>query len=385
MFIPLGTDRPLQRPTVINHVLIAVNLVAFGACVVAKGLGDESWESLAGRFGLVWIPAEPWRFVTYTLLHDGPWHIAGNMLFLWVFGASVEDRLGRWGYALLYLAGGVGAGAAHAALSGAPMIGASGAVAAVSGAFLIFFPRTNIRTLIIFFIIGVRDIPASWFIAFAVARDFLLLGSGDNVARVAHLGGYGVGIAGALALLAFRVLPRERYDALSLFKHGQRRREIRAAAEESRRKVQRKIGADAAESAIVDAVAEDRAAVSVRLGAHDFEGAMAAYRMLLDRHPRPPGAACLSRRYQLEIANAFFNARDYTTAMAAYERFLDVYPRDPEIAHVKLLMGLIAARYLHQPDRAKTLIADARPSLRDEEQVGLAARLLADLGSGVRG
>jgi len=382
VFIPLGTDRPLTRPTVINHGVIALNLMAFGACMVAKGVGQEFWESVQGRFGLVWIPSEWWRFLTYSLLHADGWHIAGNMLFLWVFGPSVEDRLGRVGYALLYVGGAAASGAAHVAMSAAPVIGASGAISAVTGAFLIFFPRTNIRTLILFFIIGVRDIPAAWFIAFAIARDFLMMNAGDNVARVAHLGGYGVGIVTALTLLALKIVPRERYDVLGLFRQGQRRRQIREAAEVSQRKTRAKTGAEEVESAIVDAVAADRAAVSTRLAALDSPGAMRAYRTLLERHPRAPGAACLSRRYQLEIANAFFNARDFVTAMAAYERFLDAYPRDPEIAHVKLLMGLIAARYLHQPDRARTLIADARPSLRDEEQVGLAAQLLADLRGG---
>jgi outer membrane protein assembly factor BamD (BamD/ComL family) len=109
---------------------------------------------------------------------------------------------------------------------------------------------------------------------------------------------------------------------------------------------------------------------------------MSAYRTLLDRHARTPGAACLGRRQQLEVASALFGARDYPIAMAAYERFLDTYPKDPEAAHVKLLMGLIAARYLHQPDRARTLINDATPALKDQEQQILARELLADLRGG---
>jgi len=381
VFIPLGTDRPLKRPTVVNHGLMALNLIAFGACMVAQGLGEDTFRALVERFGLVWTPSEPWRFLTYTLLHADAWHIAGNMLFLWVFGASVEDRLGRLGYLLLYISGAVGAGAAHVALVKSTVIGASGAIAAVSGAFLVFFPRTNIRTFVFFIRVGVFDIPAAWFIAFAIVRDFLFMGDhSDSVARYAHLGGYGVGIVTALTLLGFKVVAPEPYDAISLFRHGQRRRQIREAVQESHRRIQKKTAA--AESTIVDTVAEDRAAVATRLNAHDFEGAMKAYAVLLERHAKTPGAACLSRRQQLEVSNAFFNAREYATAMAAYERFLDTYPRDPEIAHVKLLMGLIAARYLHQPERAKTLIADARPALHDEEQVGLAQQILADLRGG---
>ena len=69
-------------------------------------------------------------------------------------------------------------------------------------------------------------------------------------------------------------------------------------------------------------------------------------------------------------------------AMVAYERYLYAYPKDGEVAHVKLLMGLIAARYLKQPERARTLITDAEHALRDDEQIGLARSLLAELGSG---
>lgn len=392
MFIPLGTDRPLRRATVVNFGVISLNLLAFGACLVAEGLGEGAIQNLMLRFGLRWLPFEPWRFVTYSFLHANWMHLLGNMLFLWVFGPLVEDRLGRVWYAVLYLAGAIGAGAAHVALSHHPVIGASGAVAAVTGCFLVLFPRTNIRTLILLFVIGIYNIPALWFIGFAIAKDVLGgMWVRGEVAHGAHLGGYGVGITVGILLLATRVIEREPYDLVSLFRQARRRAEIRSAVQESQR--QRPgprivPGAKPAEGVHSDVLAAARAEVSSRISKRDMPGAGRAYLQLLELHgPGPdgepgPGTAVMGKRYQLELAAWFYQTADYKMAMTAYERYLHAYPKDGEVPHVKLLMGLIAARYLGKPERARTLITDAEHALRDDEQIGLARSLLTELGSG---
>src|SRR5690606_30503901 len=87
------------------------------------------------------------QFLSYQFLHASWLHLLGNMLFLYVFGNSVEDRLGRAAYLLFYLAGGVMAGVGHAWLEAAPVLGASGAVAGVTGAFLALFPLSNITVV----------------------------------------------------------------------------------------------------------------------------------------------------------------------------------------------------------------------------------------------
>src|SRR5690606_10854959 len=118
-------------------------------------------------------------------------HVLGNMLILWVFGTSVEDRLTRWWFLAFYLVGGAAAGAAHALLESSPALGASGAVAAVTGAAIVLFPRSNVKCIVFFFIIGIFNIPAWIFIAFAIAKDIFFAGlGGGNVAYFAHLGGY---------------------------------------------------------------------------------------------------------------------------------------------------------------------------------------------------
>lgn len=139
-------------------------------------------------------------------LHGGLLHIAGNMLFLWVFGNNVEDRLGRRMFFLFYLLGGLAATGLQLAFgpnSVVPNLGASGAIAAVLGAYLVMFPRARVTTLVIFFIITAVELPAvlvlgAWF----VLQLFSSVGSlgtqvNGGVAYWAHVGGFafGMGVA----------------------------------------------------------------------------------------------------------------------------------------------------------------------------------------------
>ena len=131
-------------------------------------------------------------------LHGGIFHLGRNMLFLWIFGNNIEDRMGPIRYVLFYLAGGVAATVAHVVSQPdrtIPLVGASGAIAAVMGAYLIWFPQAPIRTMIL--IIFIRDITARWFLGLLVRAPVLhRLGSG--IAWVAHVGGFLFGAAIAL-------------------------------------------------------------------------------------------------------------------------------------------------------------------------------------------
>ena len=135
-------------------------------------------------------------------LHGSLLHIGGNMLFLWVFGNNIEDRMGKVWYLIFYLAGGFAAALAHILVdpsSTIPIIGASGAIAAVMGAYLVLFPNAPVRTLFIFYIILFRDIPAKWLLGFWFISQFFI-GAGSGVAYMAHVGGFifGVIVAGIL-------------------------------------------------------------------------------------------------------------------------------------------------------------------------------------------
>ena len=132
-------------------------------------------------------------------LHGGWLHIGGNMLFLWVFGNNIEDRLGRITFVLLYFLGGIAATALQVAFdpnSAIPNVGASGAIAGVLGSYLVLFPRARIQTLVIFFFITLIELPASFvLIAWFVLQLFSGVGGigtevGGGVAYWAHVGGF---------------------------------------------------------------------------------------------------------------------------------------------------------------------------------------------------
>jgi membrane associated rhomboid family serine protease len=145
--------------------------------------------------------------LTSMFLHGGWLHIIGNMLFLWVFGNNVEDRMGRVRFALFYLLGGLIAAYAQALVDSSatlPTIGASGAVAAVLGGYILLHPRARIVTLVfIIFFVTLIEIPAMILLGIWAVLQFLpALGqvggtdiAGDNVAYLAHVGGFLFGLA----------------------------------------------------------------------------------------------------------------------------------------------------------------------------------------------
>jgi membrane associated rhomboid family serine protease len=135
-------------------------------------------------------------------LHGGWLHLGGNMLFLWIFGNNVEDRLGRLGYLAFYLIGGFVAAAAHILVqpsSTVPVIGASGAIAAVMGAYLVWYPRAKIRTIFFVFLIFYMEISAKWLLLFWFVSQFFT-DPRSGVAWVAHVGGFVFGIIAAYLL-----------------------------------------------------------------------------------------------------------------------------------------------------------------------------------------
>jgi membrane associated rhomboid family serine protease len=150
--------------------------------------------------------------VTSQFLHGGWLHILGNMLYLWIFGNNIEDRLGRVWFLLFYLAGGVAAALAQVAIdptSDVPMIGASGAIAATLGAYLVLYPRARITSLVFLgFFYQLIDVPALvvlafWFILQLVdgLASLGVASSGGGVAFFAHIGGF---VFGALIALLVR-------------------------------------------------------------------------------------------------------------------------------------------------------------------------------------
>ena len=172
--------------------------------------------NLPGGFILVNIesPIPTWATIFSSMfIHGGLFHFAGNMMFLWVFGGNIEDRLGHVRYLLFYLGTGVVATLSHLVIdphSQTPLVGASGAIAGVMGAYLLLYPYNRIRALVIFYFITVIELKAMMFLGIwfflQVLNSFGALGlsSAVNVAFMAHVGGFlgGAAIVGGYKLLA---------------------------------------------------------------------------------------------------------------------------------------------------------------------------------------
>jgi len=181
--------------------------------------GTAELEEAERNGSAIQLDQAPWYVTLFTsmFMHGGILHIGFNMLFLWVFGNNIEDALGRLKFVLFYLAAGLVAVYAQAAIDVAstiPTIGASGAVAGVLGAYALLHPRAGVLTLIfIIFFVTVVEIPAAillaiWFIlqfipAIADATTTAVDGGEGGVAYLAHVGGFVFGLA-TIKLLARR-------------------------------------------------------------------------------------------------------------------------------------------------------------------------------------
>ncbi len=383
MLIPIGTDRPLRRPPLVTPVLIGINIALYLCQAILEKSDPEAYRRLLEPL-LVSGPAfKPWQLITSAFLHASWWHVLGNMVVLWVFGPNVEDRLTRIGFVAFYLVGAAVSGGAHAIIENNPALGASGAVSAVTGAYIVLFPRTNIKCVLFIIIIGIFNIPAWAFIAFAIAKDLVFAGfAGDNVARFAHLGGYAFGLVVSLLLLWRRILAREPYDLFTIGRQAYRRRQLKEASFNRNRTEAnapvRRVGSDG--NTDDSPAAKARANVSSLLANNQLEQAGIAYKQLVEQHADKPALCTLSRRHQLDLANNFFSLGDHEAAAYAYQRFLEAYERDTEVPRVRLMLGLINTRYLNDPVRARQLLSGLAPLLRDADQKLLAETLLKELG-----
>ncbi|MGI8750236.1 MAG: rhomboid family intramembrane serine protease [Thermoleophilaceae bacterium] len=245
---PLKDDIPTRRFPIVTVLLIVANVVMFFGFQGAFSSGEAATNRTTVEYGA--IPYElthpgkhceqtsggriacegqpgvsgetgsqppTWLTVlTAMFMHGGLLHIAGNMLFLWIFGNNIEDSMGRLRFVLFYLLGGVAAVGLQALVdpgSAVPTIGASGAVAAVLGGYALLYPRARVVTLlfiIVFFTIV--ELPAllvlgGWFVLQAVNGAANLsqpVAGAGGVAYFAHIGGFAFGLV-AIKLFADRV------------------------------------------------------------------------------------------------------------------------------------------------------------------------------------
>ncbi len=414
MIIPIRTDRPPKRTPLVTQGLIVVNLLVYLGGVSGTFYGLFENAGALANFGH-FDPRDfkAWQLVTYQFVHDphGIWHIAFNMLFLWVFGAAVEDRFGRAGFLAFYIVGGAVAAMAHAAFDSSPVIGASGSIAAVTGAFLALFPRSRIKILIFFFFVGFISIPSLWFIAFYMGVDVLRqIGAvfgrgGSNVAYMAHIAGYGFGFSVGFFLLATKLLKHEDFDVFFLYKQMRRRATFRAVSRQGPAGLWdsaqadtgarlAKHAADATDATVMDSHQEElRAKINRLLKTGDLKEAARTYQALLadtappadgtapEAHEAVISATVLAEQGQLDIASQLYAEGAHADAARAYELLIGSYPSTSRAAEVRLILGLLYARHLDLPQRARELIEQAKPRLYNETQSKLADTLLAELAT----
>lgn len=212
--IPLKDMTPRQSFPVMTLVLIGINIAVFVHQITLPGPAGDAFIrtyglvpshislALAGHHYTLAQALIP--FFTCMFLHGGFLHIIGNMWFLWIFGANVEDRMGPLPYLLFYLICGIGSGVSEVAFSWGshvPSIGASGAISGVLGAYIVLFPKSRILTLVPLLIIWfLWKVPAVIFIGLWFLMQFVSgvasIGSAENggIAWWAHVGGFLLGL-----------------------------------------------------------------------------------------------------------------------------------------------------------------------------------------------
>ena len=382
MIIPLRTDSPLRSTPYMNYALIAANVVVFVLTLTSPGAADG--------FGLSSREPLPHQFFTYQFLHADWLHIIGNMLFLYIFGNNINDRLGHLGYLALYLGGGVFAAVAYAvtSTSGAEMIGASGSISAVTGAYLALLPRSRVTVFYFIYLIGVTEIASLWFIAGFFAYDiFLNLTAVDQVAHMAHIGGTVYGFSTCAALLAVRLVPRDPFDIVAMIQRWNRRRQYRDMVaggynpfEYTQPSRPAYFGAPVAPAPPPDPrtaqLLDIRAAISQAIAVHDLDRAARLYIDLKMLDPQQ----VLAKQAQLDVANHLASQQLHAQAAEAYEAFLRQYAKSDNTAQVELMLGLIYARYLGHPERAREYLTRAASKYHAGRELDLARAELARLG-----
>jgi len=370
MIIPIGTDNPLRKNPSVNYALVVVNFALF----ILVNLDAERAQSLL-------LQPERLRlhqFITYAFFHANWMHIVGNMLFLYIFGNNVNDKLGNFGYLLLYLSAAVFSGIGHVLTSNTPVLGASGAVAAVTGAYMVLFPRTYVHILYVIIFIGTMEVPAFYFILFKlIIWDNVFepkLYGGGNVAYTAHIAGYIFGIGIPLLMLALKLLPHSQFDLWALIRRWRQRQQYRSMSgkgydaysynQGSRKKVKAKVTTPSKDESLLEEIMQLRSRVSEAFARSEMEDAARQYLRLAKLDPDQ----VLPQQQQLDIANKLMQTSRYSDAAGAYEVFLQHYEKYPFIEQVRLMLGLLYSRYLNEKDKAREQLGQALEKLTDPGQ-----------------
>jgi len=374
---PIGDDNPTRNKPFVTYGLIIANIAVFvGVNVMTP---PEETQQIWSTHG--YQSAEPLGLgvLTYQFLHGDWLHILNNLWMLWIVGDNVEDKLGHGRYLLTYLAAGVAAAWVFSAtgqifndlplIEGVrepPLVGASGSIFGMMGMYLIFFPEARIRILLWFLLlIQVIRVRAKWVIGMwlglEVWRTLQAHGpSAGHVATSAHVGGGVFGI-----LLAIWLKPRiggggdgDAWDVHTGF------------AKRSTSSTGDQYAATGARSSWFESPAppedsllelEDRMIDLVRRG--EMRHAIDLYPRYEAMHRERP----LPGDIQIEIAHEYYEQGLHRDALAAYQRYLSTEPGGEERAEAQFRVGVIYARWLDDPVRARGFLQAAARAHPDPE------------------
>jgi membrane associated rhomboid family serine protease len=220
--IPLRDQNPTAKTPIVNRLLIVANILVWVYVLTLTRQPSEvaafydrysfDWAQFSSQIAQGQLTIGTFTpLLTHMFVHGGWLHVIGNMVYLWVFGDNVEDRLGSGKYLVFYILCGIAAAIGQGIVQPEPMVGASGAIAGVLGAYVVMFPTARVSTLVFLGIfITILQLPALIVIGFfivlqvidAVAELRLTAHqAAANIAYFAHLFGFAAGI---LLLVLFR-------------------------------------------------------------------------------------------------------------------------------------------------------------------------------------
>jgi membrane associated rhomboid family serine protease len=381
VLLPLGDHPNPRKPQWVTRILIGINVALYLFVTLplsGQALTEEDWADPANRVALQDFtarvglnieeldanPVQRTQFLrqvdAYSLyvqkygykpgradlvslffcmfLHAGFLHLAGNMLYLWIFGDNVEFRLGGLGYLAAYLVTGVAATLAFAAFSAdsvIPLVGASGAISGVLGLYLVWFPHNQVRVLVWMVFIFFVHIRAIWVLLFYLAWDLLRFlatqGGGSGIAHGAHLGGFFAGMAGAWVLNRVRGVVAPPRPAPRFERRGG---PWRKPPERPKADSALEFGAAIQQGRMEDA-------------AHSFS-------LLVREGGAPPAAADVFRLGRWLYENGFV-----PDTAAVFRYYIKSYPRGEDLDRVHLGLGILLARKLGQPTAAREHLLQA--------------------------
>jgi len=363
MFLPIGDENPNERTPWVHYGILAANAAVYLYTLI---LGWDLKEFFQA-WGLVPAHFTVLTMFTSMYIHGGLVHVFGNMLFLWIVGDNVEDRLGHLGYLVFYHLAGVAACLAQLAWTSdpsVPLVGASGAISGVMGAYAVFFPRAKIKIWYwVWFVTGVTYVSAIWAVGFWFLEQVLLSAFAlpTGVAYGAHVGGVVFGVATALLL---RTWVLKGYDSV--------RRIVRPAAggrefrwsfadeenlDERERirpvdvEVRDTLPARPPPTELASGV-EDSTAIA---GALDGGDVQLAYRYFT-RATSGDVSAALDEPTVLRLGEALLVAGRYGPAARVYEVIVETFPESQHAAEGAFRLGTILSREFRDYVRARTYL-----------------------------